>query len=146
MPNQSKRRGTRFETAVCRYMRDRLDDGRIERRAMHGSRDMGDLYGLYAHGYEGVVECKSHHRWSPSDRAAWEAQTLAERGNADAGFAALVIDVPNRPVWRSLVRMTVRDLLRSGYGIELDCRDELDETWAQMELGDWCALMGGDPA
>ena len=50
--------GTAWETAVVRYTQAQLGDERIERRALHGARDMGDVHGLFAHGYEGIIECK----------------------------------------------------------------------------------------
>ena len=80
MTNRPKKIGTGFETAVCRYLRERLQDDRIERRALHGSKDCGDIYGLYAHGFDGIAECKAHKSWNqPARLAEWREQTLAER-------------------------------------------------------------------
>lgn len=144
MSNPSKERGTREETRVVRYLRERTGDARIERRALHGSRDMGDVRGIYAHGYEGIAEVKARRHRTPSAVAGWRDETVRERGNADADFAALVVKVPNRPVGESLVHLTVRDMMRSCYGMEFDCRDELDESWVTMTLAEWAGLLGGD--
>lgn len=143
MSNPSKERGTRFETAVCRYMRGRLGDERIERRALHGNRDMGDLHGLWAHGWQGIVECKSHNAYGPSDLLEWRDQTVIERGNADADFALLVVRVPNVPVARSRVHVTIHDLgLLQG---PVDCREfqGRDDAWVSMTLDECCELIGG---
>ena len=48
--SRQRKKGTAFETALVRWLRERLGDGRIERRALHGSRDIGDVYGLVCHG------------------------------------------------------------------------------------------------
>ena len=50
MGSRQKAKGTRFESSVVRYMREALGDDRIERRALHGTQDMGDIYGIRAHG------------------------------------------------------------------------------------------------
>ena len=146
MANPSKGKGTREETRVVRYLRDVTGDRRIERRALHGSKDMGDVRGIYAHGYEGVAEVKAHRHRTASMVAKWRGETTDERGNADAEFAALVVKVPNRPVGECRVHLTVRDMMRSCYGMDFDCADELDEAWVTMTLAEWAGLIGGDPA
>lgn len=88
--NRSKAKGTAWETTLVNWLRERLSDDRIERRALHGSVDLGDIYGLYAHGSVGVIEAKSYKSWGPHDLDVWKAQTLAERDNADADWGLLV--------------------------------------------------------
>ena len=94
--------GTDYETANVVYARERTGDERIERRAMHGSRDMGDVYGIRAHGHEGIMECKRVERLSDALLDKFKAQALAERGNADADFVLL-------SVWRKGKGYQARD-------------------------------------
>lgn len=146
MTNPSKRRGTRFETDVARHMRARLDDGRIERRAPSGARDMGDLKGIFAHGFHGIAECKSHKGVTPALVERWREQTLAERGNADADFALLVVRVPHVPVGRSRVHVTLEDLEL----LKPDGRGRYEgrfrDAWASMTLDECCDLIKGVPS
>lgn len=90
MANPSKKRGTAFETLFVAWMRDRLGDTRIERRAPHGSVDLGDVYGLYAHGSTGIAELKDYRSWGLHDLDRWKRETLAERDNAGADWGLLV--------------------------------------------------------
>lgn len=143
MSNPSKAAGTRYETRICLYLRDKLCDRRIERRALHGSADMGDLYGLRAHGFEGIVECKSYRSWSLSDLARWLRETTDERENAGAGFALLVVRVPNRQTGRSLCFVTLRDLARIALPVMVNSGwdGEADEHWVCMTLDEAIDLM-----
>jgi hypothetical protein len=78
----AKSAGTRFETAVARYLADVLNDDRIERRARNGGKDRGDLAGVRAPGGgRVVVECKDTSR---INLAGWAAEAETERGNDDA--------------------------------------------------------------
>jgi len=145
--NRSKRKGTSFETACVRFLRGRLQDDRIERRALHGSRDMGDLYGLRAHGFEGIAECKDHAQWGPADLARWREQTVAERGNADADFSLLVIHkagVGGRNFGRNICQMQVRDLMRV-MGGEMTCLagETAMDVWVQVDLEAACQMIEG---
>lgn len=142
--SRAKKIGTEFETSVCRYMKGELQDLRIERRALHGSKDMGDLFGIYAHGFEGIAECKAHKQWGPKMLDGWKEQALDERENADADFALLVVKVPNRNVSQSLCYVTIRDLTRICLGVEPSgvC-DLYGESWVCMTLEEACAFMRG---
>lgn len=141
-----KAKGTAWETAVVRYMRAQLDDERIERRALHGSKDMGDIHGLWAHGFEGIVECKAVREAKPSLLADWQRQTLDERENADAGFALLVCKNFNHSVGEAFCWLTLRDLARIALPLCVNDghMDRADETWACLPLSVACALMRGD--
>lgn len=145
MTNRPKEKGTRFETQVVRYLRERLADDRIERRALHGSRDMGDVRGLRSHGFEGIVECKAVAAWNaPKNLERWRAQAIAERGNAGAGFVALVVKVPNRNVSQSMAHVTMHDLLRIvGHDPAEGHSEWIDETWVSMTLDELCSLVLG---
>lgn len=106
----AKTSGTRFETSITSYLARVLDDDRIERRRLNGSRDRGDVAGMRAHGQRVVVECKDH-----GGRflvGPWLAEADIERGNDDAGVGLVVakrrgVTDPGSQV----VFMTVRDLV-----------------------------------
>lgn len=146
MSNPSKAKGTSYESAVCRYMREALGQPGVERRALHGSRDMGDLFGIVAHGHPVVAECKSHAKWGPADLAAWERQAIAERESAGAHAALLVVDVYRAPVARSLVFVTMRDLARLATPLRVNegRTEEADRRWVCVTLAEACELMRGD--
>lgn len=143
MSNPSKDKGTRFETAVCRYLRDRLGQPHIERRALHGARDMGDLAGIEAHGFRVVAECKAVDSWGPALMGEWRRQALRERGNAGADVVVLVVNVPRAPLWRSQAHVTLRDLARLARPLRVNdgFMDEADGSWVSMTLGELCALI-----
>lgn len=142
--NKPKRTGTAFETAVCRYMRAALDDERIERRALHGAKDMGDLYGLFCHGFSGIVECKAYASM-PNRRLLeeWRNQTLNERDNACADFALLVVKYPRHSVGDAIVHATLRDLCIFGRLeiIEPALPRDGDAYWVSMTLDETLRLM-----
>ncbi|VEG28020.1 PDDEXK family nuclease [Actinomyces howellii] len=79
--------GTRFESMVAGYLRDKLADDRIERRARTGAQDRGDIAGVRHQGERLVIECKNTAR--PA-LAAWADEAEIERGNDDA-IAGLVV-------------------------------------------------------
>lgn len=141
-----REKGTRFETAVVRYLREALEDERPERRALSGSRDMGDIAHVFAHGYEGIIECKRVRDMGAKALAEYQRQTIDERENADADFALLVVKNFNHSVGEAHCWVTLRDLAR----IVLPLRvydgwlDAADETWVCMPLSTACALMMGD--
>lgn len=143
MTNIPKRNGTKFETACARYLCRRLDDDRVERRALHGSRDMGDLFGLWAHGTHGIVECKNYKDWGKSDLTAWKRQALDERDNADAGFVLLVVHKsgcgPKR-FGENHCYVTLRDL---HVLMDAECSKSSDEFWVRLTLDDACRLIEG---
>ena len=60
----SRAKGTRFETAVVKWLREALQDDRIERRSLNGRNDRGDVAGVRAWGQRVVIECKSQARHS----------------------------------------------------------------------------------
>lgn len=144
MANPSKERGTRFETAVARYLRAELGDPRIERRALHGARDMGDLHGIRAHGWEGIAECKAHRRMAPGLVEAWREQALAERGNADADFVLLVVKAWQRSVSQAECHVTLADLARiagPGRFPAAAAGGHMDDAWVRMDLSEAARLI-----
>lgn len=145
MGSRQKAKGTRFESSVVRYMREALGDERIERRALHGTQDMGDIYGIRAHGWDVIAECKSHKEVTPALVAEWREQTLRERENADAGAALLVVSVYRASVARSAVHVTLRDLARISIPLMVNDghMDTADGAWAVLTLEDACRLISG---
>lgn len=79
-------KGTRFESQVADYMRQRLHMP-IERRAKCGSKDKGDLAGVRIGEWDCVVECKNRARM---DLAEWLKEAEAEKANAEASFGIVV--------------------------------------------------------
>lgn len=147
MANKSKAVGTRFESAVVKYLREGLEDERPERLALHGSKDMGDIGHVYAHGFEGVIEAKSHKKITPGLIDEWRRQTLDERENSDSDFALLVVNKYNSSMGQSQVHVTIRDLARICLGMRVATTPKLselyDSQWVVMSLDDAIYLMRG---
>lgn len=147
MANKSKAVGTRFESALVKYLREGLEDERPERLALHGSKDMGDIGHIYAHGFEGVIEAKSHKKITPGLIDEWRRQTLDERENSDSDFALLIVNKYNCPMGQSQVHVTIRDLARICLGMRVATTPKLselyDNQWVVMSLDDAIYLMRG---
>jgi hypothetical protein len=79
--SSAKAAGTRAETAVALYLRDR-GFPHAERRARTGAKDQGDISGLLG----GVVEVKDCARL---DLAGWIAEAEAEKENAGGWWSAV---------------------------------------------------------
>ena len=146
MANRSKAIGTNFESQCVRYLRQRLNDDGIERRALHGNKDMGDIFGLRAHGHTGIVECKSVKQYGKADVDKWRCQTVTERENAGVDFALLVVHKPGCGAARfgdNHCYLQVRDLdMIQGYErFVRDPDDPFMDTWLAMDLGTACDLM-----
>lgn len=130
---------------MLHYVRAALDDERPERRVLHGSKDMGDIAHVYAHGFEGIIECKRSQKLGAAIMAEFQRQTLDERENADAGFALLVVKNFNHGTGGGFCWVTIRDLTRICLGVEShgELADLYDEVWVCMPLATACALMRG---
>lgn len=85
--SRNKSIGTTLETLFVRFMACVLGDERIERRALSGTKDRGDVSGLTLRGKRVVCEVKNHRRM---ELAAWLDEAEVERGNDDAEFAVVV--------------------------------------------------------
>ena len=85
--NASKQKGTRFESSIVGYLQWRFGTRDIERRALNGARDTGDIAGVKAHGQRLVIEAKNHNR---HNLAGWLTEAETEAGNDDA-LAGIVI-------------------------------------------------------
>ena len=149
MTNRPKKKGTAFESQVRAWLRERLDDDRIERRVLHGSKDMGDLYGIHAHGAEGIVEFKNYSGTTPRHLLEeWQAQTEAERCNADADFALLVVHrqgIGAKRLGETPAYVTLQSLLTMcGMTWELnEFYRRSAETWVRIDLETACSLIEG---
>ena len=152
--SKQKAKGTEFESGFVRWWRRVTGDERAHRAALAGSADEGDVHGLYAHGCTGIAELKNYADWKPSDLVRWEAETEAERGNAGADFALLVVhrrgaDSTGRSAsfgtnW-CFVRLAELPVLHLGLarrmwpGSPVD--DVTEDTWARLRLSDVAAMV-----
>lgn len=145
--SKQRAKGTRYESAVVKYLRKGLEDERPERLALHGSKDVGDIGHIFAHGYQGIAECKAHKRVTTGEVAEWRQQTLDERENGDSDFALLVINKYNCPMGQSQVHVTIRDLARICLGMRVATTPKLselyDDSWVVMDLDQAIYLMRG---
>jgi hypothetical protein len=113
----AKQAGTKFESDVVRYLRERLGDDRIERRAKSGAKDRGDIAGVRtALGERVVIECKDVARM---DLSGWVNEADIERGNDDAAVGMVAHK-------------------RRGYGPA-----QMGGTYVTMTLDDVAALLAG---
>jgi hypothetical protein len=91
MANPSKQKGTAAETALVRYLRLHGFGG-ADRQPLRGNRDAGDI--LLCPGI--VIEVKAHKsagtgQPAPAQLTDWMGQAEAERLNAGAAHAPLVV-------------------------------------------------------
>lgn len=84
--NKSKQKGTSFESAVVEYLRSALCDSAIERRTLGGTKDRGDIAGVYIGSERCVIECKACSTYKVSE---WLKEAERERKN-DAAAAGVV--------------------------------------------------------
>lgn len=80
----SKDKGTRAETAVVRWFRENGFGPGVERRALSGVADRGDVAGILGI----VVEVKDRARYAIGE---WLRETQTEAAAADADHAVLVV-------------------------------------------------------
>ena len=145
--SKQKAKGTAFETACANFLRKRLGDDRIERRALHGARDLGDIFNIFAHGFEGIAECKDYKRWGKADLDEWKGQTVAQRGNADADFALLIVHEKGcgeRRFGQNSCHMQVRDLVHvMGGDFRCIAGESAMDMWVRVTLEDACQMIEG---
>lgn len=128
--NSAKRAGARMEQAVADYLAWALNDPRIERRHLTGSKDRGDITGIMHDGQRLVIEVKNTSKLALSEHMG---EAMEEASNDDATFWALVqkrkgigIDSP-AGVANQLVCMTLEQyalLLNHGQPLGPDDEDE----------------------
>lgn len=79
--SRSKQKGTAWETAICRYLAEH-GFPHVERRALTGSQDRGDVAGVPGW----VLEAKNCAR---DALGAWIDEALAEQANDGADYSAV---------------------------------------------------------
>ncbi len=111
------RKGHVMERLVANFLRVFFSDTRIDIRPKNGTKDRGDIGGLRTiRGADFVLEVKNHTRL---DLSGWMREAELERGNADAGGAAVVFK-------------------RAGKGAAAD-------QYVLMDLGTFAWLLDGGP-
>lgn len=79
--SRQKQKGTAFESAIVEYLKDKLCDETIERRALNGTCDRGDISGVTFCGHRMVLECKNEARMRLAEYMR-EAETEAHNDSA----------------------------------------------------------------
>ena len=82
----ARQAGTRFERSMADYLARVLGDAGIDRQIKTGSRDRGDIRGLYFRGEPFALECKDCSRM---ELPRWLREAEVEAGNADAALWAV---------------------------------------------------------
>lgn len=124
----AKRAGARMEQAVADYLAWALNDPRIERRHLTGSKDRGDITGVMHDGQRVVIEVKNTAKLALAEHLG---EAMEEAMNDDALFWALVqkrkgigIDSP-AGVGSQLVCMTLEQYaLLLNHGLPLGPEEE----------------------
>lgn len=79
--SRQKQKGTAFESAIVEYLQNQLCDDTIERRALNGTCDRGDITGVAFCGQRMVLECKNEKQMRLADYVR-EAETEAHNDSA----------------------------------------------------------------
>ena len=87
--NRSKQKGTAFETAVTKYMKSYFPN--VERRALQGAHDTGDIAGISIHGKPLVIECKNTKTLNITEHLK---ELEREQQNADTKWGVLIQHAP----------------------------------------------------
>lgn len=85
--SRQKQKGTAFETAIVEYLQDKLCDETIERRALNGTCDRGDISGVTFCGSRMVLECKNENRIR---LAEYMREAEIEAVNDNASYYAVI--------------------------------------------------------
>jgi len=145
--SRQKDKGTSFETDTVKFLRARLKDDRIERRALHGDKDMGDVFNIFAHGNEGIAECKNYDKWSKYDLDKWKAETVTQRGNAGADFALLIVHEKGcgeKRFGQNSCYMQIRDMEKvAGGSFTCIAGDSARDMWVRVTVEDACQMIEG---
>lgn len=117
--SRAKQKGTIAESALVAYLRN-FGFPFVERRALTGSVDLGDITGIPGL----VIEVKNHKTYKIPQ---WMDETKLERENAKADYGILVIKpngigLTNQKNWWAVldVEALVRLLREAGYGDSLE--------------------------
>ncbi|MFU0564419.1 hypothetical protein ACMZ87_03265 [Gardnerella pickettii] len=85
--SRQKQKGTAFESAIVEYLKDKLCDDTIERRALNGTCDRGDISGVTFCGHRMVLECKNE---KSMRLAEYVREAEAEAANDNAFYYAVI--------------------------------------------------------
>ena len=85
--SRQKQKGTAFETAIVEYLQNQLCDETIERRALNGTCDRGDISGVTFCGSRMVHECKNENRMR---LAEYMREAEIEAVNDNASYYAVI--------------------------------------------------------
>ena len=114
--SKQRDKGTKLESQVVKYLRSKLPFQEIERKALSGSKDQGDIRGFRIRGLKCVIECKNCKKFELSK---WMDEAEEERANADAEFAFVVFKRPGKgeaQMGETFVLTTLEDLAAIAYG------------------------------
>lgn len=85
--SSAKAAGTRMETLVATYIRDRLNDDAIDRQAKTGAKDLGDIRGVKLGTHKVAVEVKDV---ATPALPQWLREAEQERDNLNALIGVVV--------------------------------------------------------
>lgn len=108
MSNPSKDKGTRWETEVVNYLADNLPY-QVERRALAGGLDKGDIAIWGGPGSDWALECKNTADWS-KNLSKYVREAEAEAANAGVPFGAVIIKRRQHTVADAYVVVSLRQL------------------------------------
>lgn len=89
MSHPSKAKGTRWETEVVNYLAGQLNYP-VERRALHGTGDRGDILITGGPGADFALECKAVADWSKK-LSGFMREAEQEAVNAGVPYGACII-------------------------------------------------------
>lgn len=119
--SKSKARGTSFEKLIADGLREALDDDRIERRALSGVNDRGDIAGVRLHGQRVVIEAKNIATGKVFHLPEWVDEAQREARNDDALVGVVAHKRQGTQDWRKQwISMTVEDFCAVLTGQRLD--------------------------
>lgn len=137
MTNRSKEKGTKAETDFVKYCNTKQGLPFVERRALNGTRDRGDIAGIIGV----VIEIKDAEEKRLPE---WKAQTLTEMDNDQAHMCALVVKVFRKPVamWEAHVPLWMMNIAAgsgSGYAFY-----KHRQVWIRMNVEDLFHVLRGE--
>jgi hypothetical protein len=128
MVNPSKARGTRFESQVCEYLRTH-GYPLVERRALRGNKDCGDIAGVFGW----VLECKAAKKF---ELAEWVKEAESELGNAlGTPWWAVIIKRPRKPIHKAYVVMDLEEFAEQRFGSQFVCRRPKQPLPEPLDIG-----------
>ena len=101
--NKSKRKGTAWETEVVNHLKAN-GFPQVERRALMGNKDCGDIAGIP----NWILECKAEKNFSLS---TYMKEVEAERSNAGVDYGAAILKRPRANVSEAYVILPLHAFL-----------------------------------